>query len=48
VPEESGNGGRIQWVSGCPGEAPAYDGTDFIVARDVRIAAVYRFFDKLS
>jgi hypothetical protein len=38
-PEESGNGGRIQWVSGRPGEAPAYAGTDFIIARDGRIAA---------
>ena len=46
-PEELGNGGRIQWVSGRPGEAPAYAGTDFIVARDGRIAAVYLFFDKL-
>ena len=47
-PEEVGNGGRIQWVSGRPGEAPAYAGTDFIIARDSRIAAVYLFFDKLS
>ena len=31
-PEESGNGGRIQWVSGRPSEAPAYAGTDFIIA----------------
>ena len=46
-PEELGNGGRIQWVSGCPGEAPAYAGTDFIIARDGRIAALYLFFDKL-
>jgi hypothetical protein len=46
-PEELGNGGRIQWVSGHPGEAPAYAGTDFIIARDGRIAAVYLFFDKL-
>jgi hypothetical protein len=45
--EELGNGGRIQWVSGRPGEPPAYAGTDFIVARDGRIAAVYLFFDKL-
>jgi hypothetical protein len=45
-PEELGNGGRIQWVSGRPGEAPAYAGTDFIVARDGRIAALYLFFDK--
>ena len=47
-PEELGNGGRIQWVSGRPGEAPAYAGTDFIIVRDGRIAAVYLFFDKLS
>jgi len=46
-PEESGNGGRIRWVSGRPGEAPAYAGTDFIIARDGRIAAVYLFFDEL-
>ena len=46
-PEEFGNGGRIQWVSGRPGEAPAYAGTDFIIARDGRIAALYLFFDKL-
>ncbi len=39
-PEVSGNGGRIQWVSGRPGEAPAYAGTDFIIAREGRIAAV--------
>jgi hypothetical protein len=47
-PEELGNGGRVQWVSGHPGEAPEYAGTDFIIARDGRIAAVYLFFDKLS
>jgi len=46
-PEEVGNGGRIQWVSGRPGEAPAYAGTDFIIVRDGRIAALYLFFDKL-
>jgi hypothetical protein len=46
-PEELGNGGRIQWVSGRPGEAPAYAGTDFIIAQDGRIAAVYLFFDML-
>jgi hypothetical protein len=43
--EELGNGGRIQWVSGPPGEAPAYAGTDFIIVRDGRIGAVYLFFD---
>ena len=47
-PEELGNGGRVQWVSGRPGEAPEYAGTDFIIAREGRIAAVYLFFDKLS
>jgi SnoaL-like protein len=47
LPEESGNGGRVQWVEGRPNEAPVYAGTDFIIARDGRIAAVYLFFDKL-
>ncbi|MGO8947491.1 MAG: nuclear transport factor 2 family protein [Ktedonobacterales bacterium] len=46
-PEELGNGGRIRWVSGRPGETPAYAGTDFIIAQDGRIAAVYLFFDNL-
>ena len=46
-PEELGNGGRLKWVSGRPGEAPAYAGTDFIIVRDGRIAALYLFFDKL-
>jgi len=46
-PEELGNGGRVQWVAGRPDETPAYAGTDFIIARDGRIAAVYLFFDKL-
>ena len=27
---------------------PAYAGTDFIIARDGRIAALYLFFDKLA
>jgi hypothetical protein len=47
-PEEVGDGGRVPWVSGRPGEAPAYAGTDFIITRDGRIAAIYLFFDKLS
>ena len=45
-PEEVGNGGRVQWVEGRPGEAHAHAGTDFIITRDGRIAAVYLFFDK--
>ena len=46
-PEELGNVGRIQWVEGVPGEPPATAGTDFIIAQDGQIAAVYLFFDKL-
>ena len=46
-PEELGNGGRIRCISGQPGEAPAYAGTEFIIARDGRVAALYLFFDKL-
>jgi len=46
-PEELGNAGRVLCVSGPPGEAPAYAGTDFIIAREGRIAALYLFFDKL-
>src|SRR5215831_3089699 len=38
-PEQVGNGGPIQWVSGRPGDAPAYGGTDFIIARGARIAS---------
>ena len=47
-PDVSGDGGRIKWVSGRPGEAPAYAGADFIVTREGRIAALYLFFDKLA
>src|SRR6266566_4752261 len=36
--------GGSNGVSGRPGEAPAYAGTDFIIARDGRIAALYLFF----
>ena len=46
-PEELGNDGRVKWVEGRPGEAPAVAGTDFIIARDGRIAAIYLFFDKV-
>lgn len=46
-PEETGNGGRVRWVSGSPGKPPAYAGTDFAIVRDGRIAAIYLFFDKL-
>jgi Alcohol dehydrogenase GroES-like domain/SnoaL-like domain len=46
-PEELGNGGRVKWVEGRSSEPPAVAGTDFIIARDGRIAAVYLFFEKL-
>lgn len=46
-PEELENGGRVKWVSGRVGEAPAYAGTDFIIACGGRIAAIYLFFDEL-
>ena len=46
-PGELGDAGRVRWVSGTPGKPPAYAGTDFIVARNGRIAAVYLFFDNL-
>jgi hypothetical protein len=39
-PEEVGNGGRVQWVSGRPGEAPAYAGTNFIIAH-MALARMY-------
>jgi hypothetical protein len=42
-PAESGDGGLVRWVSGRPGEAPAYAGTDFIIARDGQIAAFICF-----
>jgi hypothetical protein len=46
-PEELGDAGRVRWVSGAPGKPPAYAGTDFIVARNGRIASLYLFFDSL-
>ena len=42
-PEELGNCGRIQWVSGPPGEAPAYAGTDFIIVRDAGLRRLSLF-----
>ena len=46
-PEEFDDAGRVRWVSGTPGKPPAYAGTDFVVARNGRIAAIYMFFDSL-
>ena len=33
APEELGDAARCRWVSGTPGKAPAYAGTDFVIAR---------------
>ena len=44
----SGEAGRVRWVSGRPGDKPEYAGTDVVVVRDGRIAAIYLFFDKLA
>jgi hypothetical protein len=44
-PDEVGDAGRVRWVSGTPGKPPAYAGTDFIVARNGRIASVDLSFD---
>ena len=44
-PEELGDGGRVRWASSHPSFVGAFAGTDFIIARDGRIAAVYRFID---
>lgn len=46
-PEVTGESGRVRWVSGVPGETPEYAGTDFIIVRSGKIAAVYLFFDEM-
>ena len=47
APEEIGDAGRVRWVSGTPGKPPEYAGTDFLVACEGKIAAIYMFFDNL-
>ena len=47
APEELSDAGRVRWISGTPGKPPGYAGTDFVVARNGRIAAIYMFFDSL-
>jgi hypothetical protein len=47
APEVFEDAGRVRWVSGIPGQPPEYAGTDFILSRNGRIAAVYLFFDDL-
>src|ERR1700739_360935 len=46
-PAESGNGGLVRWVSGRPGEAPAYGGGRFCISPKRRVARLFLFFDKL-
>jgi SnoaL-like domain len=43
--EELGDAGRVRWLEGSPGKPPAVAGTDFVIARDGKIAATYLFFD---
>ena len=47
APQEYCDAGMVPWISGRPGEVPAYSGRDFVIARDGRIVALYMFFDKL-
>ena len=42
-----GDVGRVRWVEGSLGKPSAVAGTDFIIVRDGKIAAVYLFFDEL-
>jgi hypothetical protein len=44
-PQVLHNSGRLSWGSGPKGEAPAYTGVDFVIARDCRIAALYVYLD---
>src|SRR5258708_3387784 len=45
--EELGNGGRVPWGAGPPGEGAPFAGADFIVSPEGPIAAVFLFFDEL-
>ena len=47
APEERGDACRVRWVEGSPGKPPEVAGTDFIIVRDGKIAALYLFFDEL-
>jgi hypothetical protein len=40
APEELGDAARCRWVSGTPGKAPAYAGTDFVIATDTNSASL--------
>lgn len=45
APQVLHNSARLAWGSGPKGEAPAYTGVDFIIARDGKIAALYVYLD---
>ena len=45
APQALHNAGRLAWGSGLPGQPPAYTGSDVIIVRDGRIAALYVFLD---
>lgn len=47
-PQALGNGGRLAWASGPRGAEPVYFGSDVIIVRDGRIAALYVFLDETS
>jgi len=44
-PQALHNAGRLAWGSGPRGGAPAYTGTDVIIVRDQKIAALYVFLN---
>lgn len=44
-PQAVQDGGLLAWGSGPPGQPPSYTGTDVIIVRDGRIAALYVFLD---
>src|SRR5262252_3942888 len=48
APQVVHDAGRLAWGSGPRGEAPAYTGWDFVIAREGRIAALYVFLDESS
>ena len=48
APEEIGDERQVRWVSGTPGKPPEYAGTDFVVARDSKIAAPLYVFRQTS
>lgn len=47
-PQSLHNAGRLAWGSGPRGAAPEYTGTDVIIVRDGRIAALYVFLDAVA